>query len=122
MGKIAGGEERIGGSEKELAIKNPAGRAGLSPIPQESYTMTETESTDATVFACLLHRFEDQLSADAFAKTSKIQEHIIRLSVRKLAAARDEKRAAFYTICTEQQKLAIEGVKIINHDLQQNHD
>lgn len=25
MGKIAGGEERIGGSEKELAIKNPAG-------------------------------------------------------------------------------------------------
>lgn len=76
------------------------------------------ESADPVVFACMLHRFEKQLSAEAFSKTNLIQEHIVKLSVRKLAAAKQEKRSAFYTICTEQKRLAIEGIKIINQDLQ----
>lgn len=81
--------------------------------------MTESaESADPMVFACMLHKFENELSAEAFSKTSAIREHIVKLSIRKLAAARDKKRAAFYTICTEQQRLAIEGIKIINQDLQ----
>lgn len=80
--------------------------------------MTETpESADPVIFACMLHRFENELSVEAFSKIITIQEHIVKLSVRKLAAANDKKRTAFYTICTEQQRLAIEGIKIINQDL-----
>jgi hypothetical protein len=80
----------------------------------------EAGCSDPIIFACMLHRFEGLLSVAAFSKSSAIQEHIVKLSIRKLVAARDEKRGAFHAICTEQKRLAIEGIRIINNDLQVN--
>jgi len=82
--------------------------------------MTETlEGADADpiVFACMLHKFESQLSDAAFSKLSAIQNHIVKLSVRKLAISAENKVRSFDTICTEQKRLATEGIKIINQDL-----
>ena len=85
--------------------------------------MTETldgADADPIVFACMLHKFETQLSEAAFSKLSAIQNHIVKLSVRKLAISAENKVRAFDTICTEQKRLAAEGIKIMNKDLREN--
>jgi hypothetical protein len=82
--------------------------------------MTETldgADADPIVFACMLHKFESQLSDAAFSKLSAIQNHIVKLSIRKLAISVENKVRSFDTICTEQKRLATEGIKIINQDL-----
>ena len=71
------------------------------------------EQDSVAIFALLFSNNKDSLALHALKKADAIAGHIATLSVRKLVAAIANNARLFNTIETEQKRLALQGIEIM---------